>query len=97
MMVDAGVRAELLFSKMEELGLSQEENEPLDDESRDAILQDEKVLDDVSLDNRAYLKSQLRYQPGILLEPRCWSTSCAKIMLEQPKEQPEQIRLKQLS
>jgi len=28
----------------------------------------EKVLDDVSLDNRAYLKSQLRYRPGILLD-----------------------------
>jgi protein arginine N-methyltransferase 2 len=29
---------------------------------------EEQVLDDVSLDNRAYLKSQLRYKPGILLD-----------------------------
>ncbi|OQV10365.1 hypothetical protein CLAIMM_14378 [Cladophialophora immunda] len=99
MMVDAGVRAELLFSKMETLGLDESEDEDENDgdgdgdggdddgdESHDkrpapkrqklsngerqAVEQavEEKVLDDVSLDNRAYLKSQLRYKPGILLD-----------------------------
>ncbi|KAF2190422.1 arginine N-methyltransferase 2 [Zopfia rhizophila CBS 207.26] len=87
MMVEAGVRAELLFSKMEELGLGQDDEElEVEDESRDdapAVKKqkvseeaaqaiqgavEEKVLDDVSLDNRAYLKSQLRYKPGILLD-----------------------------
>ncbi|OAP64654.1 hypothetical protein AYL99_00626 [Fonsecaea erecta] len=98
MMVDAGVRAELLFSKMESLGLDEDEdervegendgddNDEVDDEIHDqqpgskrqklsngegqAVEQgvEEQVLDDVSLDNRAYLKSQLRYKPGILLD-----------------------------
>ncbi|KAF2259071.1 arginine N-methyltransferase 2 [Lojkania enalia] len=85
-MVEAGVRAELLFAKMEALGLSQDmEEEEEDNESREEQpaakkqkvseevkevqeVVEEKVLDDVSLDNRAYLKSQLRYKPGILLD-----------------------------
>ncbi|KAF2748966.1 arginine N-methyltransferase 2 [Sporormia fimetaria CBS 119925] len=96
MMVEAGVRAEMLFAKMEALGLGQDINladEPKDapaeeDETRDEQpaakkqkidedsakeVQQEKVvdpriLDDVSLDNKAYLKSQLRYREGILLD-----------------------------
>lgn len=86
-MVEAGIRAELLFSKMEALGLGgdDEEVEEEDDareeqpaakkqkvseEEAKAVQEavEEKVLDDVSLDNRAYLKSQLRYKPGILLD-----------------------------
>ncbi|KAF2655298.1 arginine N-methyltransferase 2 [Lophiostoma macrostomum CBS 122681] len=88
-LVEAGVRAELLFSKMEELGLGGDdevEEEDDDDDTREeqpaakkqkvseedakAIQEivEEQVLDDVSLDNRAYLKSQLRYKPGILLD-----------------------------
>ncbi|EXJ69947.1 uncharacterized protein A1O5_07020 [Cladophialophora psammophila CBS 110553] len=94
MMVDAGVRAELLFSKMETLGLDEDEDEDSgddnDEENDDHETGDkqpapkrqklsnevqgmqpvgeEKALDDVSLDNRAYLKSRLRYKPGILLD-----------------------------
>ncbi|KIW92634.1 uncharacterized protein Z519_06481 [Cladophialophora bantiana CBS 173.52] len=94
MMVDAGVRAELLFSKMETLGLDEDEDEDggddNDEENDDHETGDkqpapkrrklsnevqgmqpvfeEKALDDVSLDNRAYLKSRLRYKPGILLD-----------------------------
>ncbi|KAF2712549.1 arginine N-methyltransferase 2 [Pleomassaria siparia CBS 279.74] len=99
-MIEAGVRAELLFAKMEALGLGQikvdvdvevdEQVEPAveKEDSGDEVEEpspkkqkisngeepvlkekiDEKVLDDVSLDNHAYLKSQLRYQPGILLD-----------------------------
>ncbi|KAF2865300.1 S-adenosyl-L-methionine-dependent methyltransferase [Massariosphaeria phaeospora] len=88
-MVEAGVRAELLFSKMEALGLGgddDEEDEAEEDGATDdqpavkkqkvteddvkAIQEvvEEKVLDDVSIDNRAYLKSELRYRPGILLD-----------------------------
>ncbi|EXJ54574.1 hypothetical protein A1O7_09915 [Cladophialophora yegresii CBS 114405] len=88
MMVEAGVRAELLFAKMEALGLDDEDEEEDDEDdatsgdqpavkkqklsSEDATAVEEvveaEVLDDVSLDNRAYLKSQLRYKPGILLD-----------------------------
>ncbi|PVI05832.1 arginine N-methyltransferase 2 [Periconia macrospinosa] len=86
LMVEAGVRAELLFSKMEALGLggndeAEEEEEVAGEEQPAAKKQkvseeeakpvetvDEKVLDDVSLDNKVYLKSQLRYKPGILLD-----------------------------
>ncbi|KIW62480.1 hypothetical protein PV04_10653 [Phialophora macrospora] len=87
MMVEAGVRAELLFAKMEALGLGDDgEDEDEDEEtngerpalkkrklsSEDAKAVEQvveaKVLDDVSLDNHAYLKSQLRYKPGILLD-----------------------------
>ncbi|KAJ9614507.1 Arginine N-methyltransferase 2 [Cladophialophora chaetospira] len=86
-MVQAGIRAELLFARMEELGLSDDSD---DDEEEDELVGErpsakkqklsgedvreiqeaveDKVLDDVSLDNRAYLKSQLRYKPGILLD-----------------------------
>ncbi|KAF2689419.1 arginine N-methyltransferase 2 [Lentithecium fluviatile CBS 122367] len=87
-MVEAGIRAELLFSKMEALGLGdndievEEEDEEASEEQpavkkqkvsekeAQAIQQavEEKVLDDVSLDNKAYLRSQLRYKPGILLD-----------------------------
>ena len=86
-MVEAGIRAELLFARMEELGLNDDdqvdlyEDDILDDEQPAAKKQkisievketqeaaEERVINDVSLDNRAYLKSQLRYQPGILLD-----------------------------
>lgn len=85
-MVEAGVRAELLFAKMDELGLGDDdldEEEEENGDERPAVKKqkvseeevkeiqevvEEKVLDDVSLDNRAYLKSQLRYKPGILLD-----------------------------
>jgi protein arginine N-methyltransferase 2 len=87
-MVEAGVRAEMLFAKMEELGLAQDINIPVEEEHGGREDQpaakkqkvhetlekgvepeaDPKVLDDVSLDNHAYLKSQLRYKPGILLD-----------------------------
>lgn len=90
-MVEAGVRAEMLFARMEELGLGddEEEEEAADEDGDEAREEqpaakkqkiseevvkeiqeavEEKVLDDVSLDNRAYLKSQLRYKPGILLD-----------------------------
>ncbi len=87
-MVEAGIRAELLFAKMEDLGLDDDsdgsdddEDDTIDDQpavkkqkvSEDEVqaiqeVAEETVLDDVSLDNRAYLKSQLRYRPGILLD-----------------------------
>lgn len=87
-MVEAGVRAEILFAKMAALGLGddaidveEEEDEILEEQpaakkqkisEEDAkVIQEaveEAVLDDVSLDNKAYLKSQLRYKPGILLD-----------------------------
>ncbi|KAF2848821.1 arginine N-methyltransferase 2 [Plenodomus tracheiphilus IPT5] len=91
-MVEAGVRAEILFAKMEALGLGgndveeEEEEEEEEDEiteeqpaaKKQKVSEDEakpvqetenkQVLDDVSLDNHAYLKSQLRYKPGILLD-----------------------------
>ncbi|KAF1828665.1 arginine N-methyltransferase 2 [Decorospora gaudefroyi] len=87
MMVEAGVRAEMLFARMKALGLgddiedSEEEEEmreeqpaakkqkvsPQDSKAIQEVIE-EQVLDDVSLDNRAYLKSQLRYKPGILLD-----------------------------
>ena len=86
-MVDAGVRAEMLFAKMAALGLgADEEDEPEDEETSEEQpaakkqkpseatakpiqeTTEEQKLDDVSLDNRAYLKSQLRYKPGILLD-----------------------------
>jgi type IV protein arginine methyltransferase len=98
MMVEAGVRAELLFAKIADLGLNDGEDEDedededeIDDEEVDLDTSDQPfpkkqklsngetadsapsttnpaVLDDVSLDNHAYLKSQLRYKPGILLD-----------------------------
>ncbi|KAJ4368908.1 Arginine N-methyltransferase 2 [Neocucurbitaria cava] len=88
MMVEAGVRAEILFAKMAALGLGgdaddeEEEEDEISEEQPAAKKQkvseedakaiqeavEEQVLDDVSLDNRAYLKSQLRYKPGILLD-----------------------------
>ncbi|KAF2131029.1 arginine N-methyltransferase 2 [Dothidotthia symphoricarpi CBS 119687] len=87
-MVEAGVRAEILFAKMEALGLGGDATE---EEEEDDVAAEEKpaakkqkvseeeakpiqettedqALDDVSLDNHAYLKSQLRYKPGILLD-----------------------------
>ncbi|ORX96690.1 arginine N-methyltransferase 2 [Clohesyomyces aquaticus] len=87
-MVEAGVRAELLFAKMAALGLddAEEEEEEEKEESREeqpAVKKqkvseeevkpiqgavEETILDDVSLDNKAYLRSQLRYKPGILLD-----------------------------
>ncbi len=89
MMVEAGVRAEMLFAKMAALGLGgddEQDEESSEDEaaeeqpaakkqriSKDTAkpiqeVVEEQKLDDVSLDNQAYLKSQLRYKPGILLD-----------------------------
>lgn len=87
MMVEAGVRAEILFARMEALGMGDnveeaEEDDEVREEQPAAKKQkisdedakpvetavEEKVLDDVSLDNKTYLKSQLRYKPGILLD-----------------------------
>lgn len=89
-MVEAGVRAEILFAKMEALGLGsnmmedeEEEDDEAEVEEQPAVkkqkvseeevkeiqeVAEEQTLDDVSLDNHAYLKSQLRYKPGILLD-----------------------------
>jgi type IV protein arginine methyltransferase len=90
LMVEAGVRAEILFAKMEALGLGAEENglgeveveeqeeadeqpsakkqKVSEDEAKEVPKEVAEVLDDVSLDNRAYLKSQLRYRERILLD-----------------------------
>jgi type IV protein arginine methyltransferase len=97
LMVQAGVRAELLFAKMAELGLDDEDDDDEVDEEKVELENGDMpsskklkvaddgdaadvslpttttsaaaaVLDDVSLDNHAYLKSQLRYKPGILLD-----------------------------
>lgn len=93
-MVEAGVRAEILFAKMEALGLGANtvEDDDEEEEATDGIAEDrpaakkqkvsedevkdiskeeiveEQKLDDVSLDNHAYLKSELRYMEGILLD-----------------------------
>jgi protein arginine N-methyltransferase 2 len=91
-MVEAGVRAEILFAKMEALGLGTNtaEEDDGEEEATDEIVEDrpavkkqkvsegevkeiqegtaETKLDDVSLDNHAYLKSELRYKEGILLD-----------------------------
>ncbi|KAF2272919.1 arginine N-methyltransferase 2 [Westerdykella ornata] len=99
MMVEAGVRAEILFARMEELGLvgggvvgggdieiddaeetlkeAEEQPAPKKQKTDDGAAEvkngqpsarEQALLDDVSLDNHAYLKSQLRYKPGILLD-----------------------------
>jgi len=79
MMVDAGVRAELLFGRFEELGLEEitSDVEAIEQKSAtgerlqepsDAYEDDKSVVDDVSISNRLYLKSQLRYETGILLD-----------------------------
>lgn len=89
-MVEAGVRAEVLFAKMEALGLGGDNAEEEEEGEEEEISEEQPavkkqkvseeranpiqegqnplVLDDVSLDNHAYLKSQLRYKPGILLD-----------------------------
>ncbi|OAK98371.1 arginine N-methyltransferase 2 [Phaeosphaeriaceae sp. SRC1lsM3a] len=90
-MVEAGVRAEILFAKMAALGLGDsgveeedleevadeaEEEQPAakkqkvsEEEAKEVSKQaEDPVLDDVSLDNHAYLKSQLRYKDKILLD-----------------------------
>jgi protein arginine N-methyltransferase 2 len=92
-MVEAGVRAEILFAKMAALGLGEsgveeedvdevadeaEEEQPAakkqkvsEEEVKEIPKQAEETetkLDDVSLDNHAYLKSQLRYKDKILLD-----------------------------
>jgi protein arginine N-methyltransferase 2 len=86
-MVEAGIRAELLFAKMEALGLGDDDDEvdeedeaseeqpaakkqKVSEEEAQAVTQavEGQVLDDVSLDNKAYIRSQLRYKPGILLD-----------------------------
>ncbi|KAF2036094.1 arginine N-methyltransferase 2 [Setomelanomma holmii] len=87
-MVEAGVRAEMLFAKMAALGLGDDlaEEPEVEDEITEKqpaakkqkvsekevkeipeVIHD-PVLDDVSLDNHAYLKSELRYKEGILLD-----------------------------
>lgn len=70
-MVEAGVRAELLFGRLKALGLDNPEDE-MDEEAAEpvteAVTTDPSVLDDVSLDNHEYLKSPLRFKPGILLD-----------------------------
>ena len=67
-MVDAGVRAEMLFSKMQELGLEMDEAEDDEEDGGRQRATRAAVEDDVSLDNHAYLKSKLRYRPKILLD-----------------------------
>ena len=82
-MVEAGVRAEMLLSRMEELGIA-DENEPEIADNEDdntseqepprakrrktaaSIAEDDEY--DVSKDNMTYLKSELRFKPGILLD-----------------------------
>lgn len=61
-MVDAGVRAELLFEKLRALNPDEE-----DEEMEDAPKPEDPDYD-VSVDNHAYLKSELRFRPGILLD-----------------------------
>jgi protein arginine N-methyltransferase 2 len=61
-MVAAGVRAELLFNRLRELG---EDGAASGADEQPPAPED---LEDVSQDNRAYLRSQLRYEPGILLD-----------------------------
>jgi protein arginine N-methyltransferase 2 len=94
MMVEAGVRAEMLFAKMEALGLGDNDEDDVEEEGEEDQAREEQpaakkqkvssesskpiqvveeeadpgVMDDVSLDNHAYLKSKLRYKPGILLD-----------------------------
>jgi type IV protein arginine methyltransferase len=60
-MVDAGVRAELLLAKLEEI------DGPVDDSQEQSVDPNDPDYD-VSLDNHAYLKSNLRFRPGILLD-----------------------------
>lgn len=91
-MVEAGVRAELLFSKLGALGLLSEDgavereeveiDEVSDEQPAQKVQvvasnenpdsnvqgQPEEEWDDVSRDNFRYLKSELRYKPGILLD-----------------------------
>lgn len=87
-MVDAGVRAELLFGKMEALGLGGDDDDEDEEEEvpragrskkskvdweqppADLDPADEKALydDDVIFNNHAYLNSELRFRPGILLD-----------------------------
>jgi protein arginine N-methyltransferase 2 len=70
-MVDAGVRAEMLFGKMKELGMDLDGEDGEDGEDENGARQRATratVEDDVSLDNHAYLKSKLRYRPKILLD-----------------------------
>jgi protein arginine N-methyltransferase 2 len=86
--VEAGVRAELLFAKMQALGLGDDDDDvveedeevleeqpavkkqKIDEETAQDVQEEveEQFLDDVSKDNKAYLRSQLRYKPGILLD-----------------------------
>ena len=94
-MVDAGVRAEMLFGKMHDLGLDEDEDGPngvldevepheLDGVAKQEPLQEHKSgesVDDVSLDNHAYLQSNLRFKPGILLD-----SSDNAVMMDWEKE-----------
>jgi protein arginine N-methyltransferase 2 len=80
-MVKAGVRAELLFGKLSAMGLvggnddEEDEEEEQGEESdfkqtevEEPKLEIEATEEDVSLDNHQYLKSQLRFREGILLD-----------------------------
>jgi protein arginine N-methyltransferase 2 len=78
-MVEAGVRAELLFGRLKALGLDNQDDDDEDEEEEVTVTAtepaasedqptDPAVLDDVSLDNHEYLKSPLRFKPGILLD-----------------------------
>lgn len=79
MMVDAGVRAELLFGRFEELGLGEIMSDVKSNEhevATGARLQErletyedgKGEVDDVSISNQLYLKSELRYETGMLLD-----------------------------
>ena len=80
-MVDSGVRAEILLTRMEELGLMVDNEpevdaDPTGDESEPPRAKRRKTADftandeeyDVSKSNMAYLSSELRFKPGILLD-----------------------------
>jgi protein arginine N-methyltransferase 2 len=69
-MVEAGVRAELLFGNLSDLGFGGEDQatEPKDNDSKSQSVMPSDADDDVSKDNRAYLKSELRFRDGILLD-----------------------------
>lgn len=78
-MVEAGVRAELLFSKMGELGVGADDHdieeaevEAQEDAAGTVAAPEKQVeteeIDDVAANNLTYLNSKLRFNPGILLD-----------------------------
>src|ERR1700761_6408135 len=64
-MVEAGVRAELLFGRLAEMGFG---NDAEEEEHIGPVEEKIEEEDDVSRDNHAYLKSELRFRDGILLD-----------------------------